>query len=103
MPTDAASQTAWAKSAAVILAEVANLDAIGRKKLVEAGRLNAARFDAESALTAYEKIYKRALAQSKESRNQRAVAGRPNQALPIHMPGTMAPSEILNGESRGLK
>jgi hypothetical protein len=70
--------------------------------LIEAGRLNAARFDTESALAAYEKIYKRALAQSIKGRNQLAEAGRANQTLPIHMPGTMQPCELLNGESREL-
>jgi glycosyltransferase involved in cell wall biosynthesis len=65
MPIDAGGQEKWAKSAAIVLDKVVNSDAITRAKLVEAGRLNAARFDTETALVAYEEIYKRALVASR--------------------------------------
>jgi glycosyltransferase involved in cell wall biosynthesis len=64
MPADAASQAPWAKFAAAVLNEVVSRDAIRRAKLVEAGRLNAARFDPETALAAYGEIYKKVLTAS---------------------------------------
>ncbi len=72
MPSDAARQETWAKSAAEILYQVISLDATGRSVLVKNGRLNAARFDTETALSAYEEIYKRAFA---TGRDQKAEPG----------------------------
>jgi glycosyltransferase involved in cell wall biosynthesis len=65
MPGDAAGRVSWAKSAADVLHEVLNCDAISRAQLVETSRVNAARFDTETALAAYEKIYQRTLRQRK--------------------------------------
>jgi glycosyltransferase involved in cell wall biosynthesis len=62
---DAARQKEWATSAAAVLNEVVSRDAISRAKLIEAGRLNAARFDAETALAAYEEIYEKVLTASR--------------------------------------
>ena len=61
MPSDLAGQTAWAKEAAAVLDHVVNLNGNARADLLREGALNAARFDAELALDAYEEIYARAL------------------------------------------
>ena len=64
-PADSTSQAAWAKSAAEILHQVISLEATSRAQLVEASRLNASRFDPQTAVTAYEAIYQSVLSGSK--------------------------------------
>jgi glycosyltransferase involved in cell wall biosynthesis len=66
VPVNAMEQAAWAKSAAAVLAEVVNMDEDTRANLLEQGRLNAARFDTETAMNSYERIYERALAESRK-------------------------------------
>jgi glycosyltransferase involved in cell wall biosynthesis len=61
MPKDAHGQDMWATAAAEVLNEVVGLDETGRAELLAKGKLNAARFDAETALDAYEKIYARVI------------------------------------------
>jgi len=66
-PSDAAGQVAWAQSSADLLQQVIRLDAPNRARLVAAGRLNAARFDTQMALTAYAEIYQRVLTESRQT------------------------------------
>lgn len=85
MPLDAVGQKTWAKSAAEILYQVISLDATSRAVLVKNGRLNAARFDTETALSAYEEIYKRAFATGRDQEEEpggKRAAGVHDQARP---------------------
>jgi glycosyltransferase involved in cell wall biosynthesis len=66
MPVNAMEQESWARSAAGIVNEVVRLDENSRAKVLHQGRLNAARFDTETALNAYDKIYSRALLESRK-------------------------------------
>jgi glycosyltransferase involved in cell wall biosynthesis len=61
MPPNGTEQKTWARSAAGILDEVVRLNDNSRSKILHQGRLNAARFDTETALASYEKIYCRAM------------------------------------------
>lgn len=70
MPTDAAGHENWAKSAAGVLNEVVSLDETGRANLVAKGKLNATRFDTETALNAYERIYESVLERNRKLRGK---------------------------------
>jgi glycosyltransferase involved in cell wall biosynthesis len=61
MPREATHQNHWAKSAARSLEELVLLMGDERAELLRDGLSNAARFNAETALDAYETIYSRAL------------------------------------------
>lgn len=61
MPSNAAEQKPWARTAAEVLDGVVRLDGSDRAKMLRQGSLNAARFDTETVLASYEKIYSRAL------------------------------------------
>jgi glycosyltransferase involved in cell wall biosynthesis len=77
MPPDAAGQASWVKSAAQVLEEVAGLDPISRASLQMKGRVNAARFETEIALAAYEQIYQRVLGQKENGNPNPGVGCRP--------------------------
>jgi glycosyltransferase involved in cell wall biosynthesis len=66
MPSDPAGLKTWAAAAAETLNEVVSLDETSRANLLAKGKLNAARFDTEIALVAYERIYERVLEQSRK-------------------------------------
>jgi glycosyltransferase involved in cell wall biosynthesis len=61
MPANQAEQKKWAHSTAEILDEVVRLNENDRANILHQGRLNTARFDMETALASYEKIYCRAI------------------------------------------
>jgi glycosyltransferase involved in cell wall biosynthesis len=61
MPANSAGREAWVKSAAATLNEVAGLDGSRRAEFLHQGISNAARFDTETALASYERIYSRAM------------------------------------------
>jgi glycosyltransferase involved in cell wall biosynthesis len=64
MPVNGTEREGWARAAAGIVDEVVRLDEISRAQVIHQGRLNATRFDAETALNAYEKIYSQTVAES---------------------------------------
>lgn len=61
MPVAGMEREPWARTAAITLDEVIRLTESERAELVQLGRMNAARFDPEIALDAYEKIYRQAM------------------------------------------
>jgi len=61
MPANVTGRVMWAISAATVLDEVARLNGEHRAKMLEQGIANAARFDPQIALAAYERIYSRTL------------------------------------------
>lgn len=61
MPRDKTQRTDWAKSAAVVVDEALRLEGGARKVFLSQGRLNAARFNTDTALSFYEEIYFKAL------------------------------------------
>ena len=61
MPQDPVKQTAWANAAAKVLDEILSLPENLKAKLIEQGKLNAARFQTETTIAAYEEIYREAL------------------------------------------
>jgi glycosyltransferase involved in cell wall biosynthesis len=60
MPASGTEREMWARSAAGILDEVVSLKESNWAKILHQGRLNAERFDTETALASYERIYSRA-------------------------------------------
>lgn len=62
MPFDKSRQREWASSAAKTLQEIVHMSEADREIILREGQMNAARFDAEKALDAYESIYSRAMA-----------------------------------------
>ena len=64
MPPARIEQAAWAKAAAGVLNDVVSLDPVSRANLQAKGILNAARFKTETALNAYERIYRQVLEQN---------------------------------------
>ena len=61
MPANGTERGLWAGSAAGILDEFVRPNENRRTNIVQQGRLNAARFDAETVFASYEKIYCRAI------------------------------------------
>jgi glycosyltransferase involved in cell wall biosynthesis len=61
-PANEAEREAWAVSAAARLDELVNLNGSSRQNLLDQGRLNAARFDSETAIGAYERLYTKTMA-----------------------------------------
>ena len=61
MPANGEEREIWARSAARILDEVIRLNENNRANVLHLGRLNAARFNTETALASYERIYSRAI------------------------------------------
>lgn len=61
MPGPGRQRELWANSAAATMDEMARLNGSHRAKLLQEGRLNAARFDSQAALAAYERIYSQAI------------------------------------------
>ncbi len=62
MPANETEQRTWAMSAAKILDEIVRLNESRRTAILNLGKLNAARFDAETAIAAYERIYSQVIA-----------------------------------------
>jgi glycosyltransferase involved in cell wall biosynthesis len=61
MPQNSAEHANWGAAATQVLAGVLHLPDDQRLNLIEQGKLNATRFKTETAITAYEEIYREAL------------------------------------------
>jgi glycosyltransferase involved in cell wall biosynthesis len=69
MPASVNAQHSWAHAAAKVVAEVVHLDQNERARMLAQGFANAARFDTNTALAAYAKIYQSILAGKNESQH----------------------------------
>jgi glycosyltransferase involved in cell wall biosynthesis len=61
MPANQAEGAIWARSAAMVLGQVIQMSESERADYLNEARLNAARFDTETALNSYERIYLQAM------------------------------------------
>lgn len=61
MPREKTERSDWAKLAAAAVDQVVRLEGVTRKNFLSEGRLNAARFNTDIALSSYEEIYFKAL------------------------------------------